>query len=148
MPFDDNDDSDKQPTRKIGLKKTNSSMERKNTAEIRENFEKQADGKFSQIEDYKSKMWDLSIKYKSFIENKTLPENKGPIASNLEKEVLGKLVELAIIMNEDEMQEQGMGSTALCMLLMKSMLIQRDTINILSSKIEQLEKKVLNFEKK
>ncbi len=143
MPFDDNDNGDVIPTpvRKIGVRKENSTIPGENNSKIKENFENKANEKYSKIEEYKQQVWDLSIKYKSFIENKTLPENRGPIASNLEKEVLDKLVQLATEMNEDETQLQSVGSTALCMLLMKCMLIQRDVINTLSFKLEQLDKK-------
>jgi len=146
MPFDDDDDTEiKGPVRKISLKKVNPPQpERPSTKEI---FEQQAEQKFSQIEDYKQKIWDLSIKYKSFIESKILPENRGPITSNLEKEVLDKLVQLSLDMNEDETQEQGVGSTALCMLLMKCMLIQRDIINSLNFKLEQIEQKIKTNDK-
>jgi len=145
MPFDDRDDDDDaipQPTRKIGIRKANPVVPGANNAQIRADFAKKADEKFSTIEDYKNQIWDLSIKYKSFIESKVLPTNRGPIATNLEKEVLDNLVQLALDMNEDETQQQGVGSTALCMLLMKCMLIQRDIINTLSFKVDQLEKKI------
>jgi len=143
MPFDDNNDEEvvPQPARKIGVKKDNPIIPGENSAKIKNNFENQADAQYAKIEGYKQQIWDLSIKYKSFIENKTLVANRGPIAVNLEKEVLDKLAQLATDMNEDETQMQGVGNTALCMLLMKCMLVQRDIINNLSFKIEQLEKK-------
>lgn len=140
MSFDDQDEDNHTPIRKIGLKKTNSAPIQ-NNAEMKANFEQQANAQHDRIEEYKSEMWDLSIKYKSFIESKVLPENKGPIASNLEKEVLDKLVGLASNMNEDKFQPESIGSTALCMLLLKCMLLQRDTINILSFKLDQIDKK-------
>lgn len=146
MPFDDRDNEEAIPTpvRKIGVRKENPVVPGANNAQIKAKFENQADAKHSAIEYYKQEIWDLSIKYKSFIESKVLPENRGPIAINVEKEVLDKLVQLAIDMNEDELHQQGVGSTALCMLLMKCMLIQRDIVNTLYFKVEQLEKKVLS----
>lgn len=139
MPFDDRDDSEtKGPVRKIGLKKTNVVQPNVNNAEIKNAFDQQADAQYSKIESYKQQIWDLSIKYKGFVESKVLPENRGPIVSNLEKEVLDHLVQLASEMNEDETQQQSVGSTALCMLLMKCMLLQRDIINSLNFKVEQL----------
>jgi hypothetical protein len=145
MPFDDNEsDIIPTPIRKIGVKKENATTSNVNDANnIKANFENKADAQFSKIEEYKQQIWDLSIKYKSFIDNKILPVNRGPISNNLEKEVLDKLVQLSTEMNEDELLEQGMGSTALCMLLMKCMLMQRDAINILSCKVDQFEKKLI-----
>lgn len=146
MPFDDRDDDNEaavpQPARKIGVRKENQVVPGANNAQTKANFENQADAKYSKIEDYKKEIWDLSIKYKSFVESKILPGNRGPIAVNLEKEVLDKLVQLALDMNEDDTQQQGVGSTAICMLLMKCMLLQRDTINTLMFKTDQLEKKL------
>lgn len=141
MAFDsDGDEKIPEPVRKIGLKKANV-VKQQSSSEIKNNFEKKADDKFSKIEDYKQQMWDLSVKYKSIIQSKLLPENKGPISLNVEKEILDKLVQLATDMNEDETQPESIGSTALCMLLMKCMLLQRDEINQLYFRVEQLEKK-------
>lgn len=146
MPaFDDvNDDGGdapiKGPVRKIGLKQPASSKSA-SSLEQKAAFEQKANEVFENTETYKQQIWDLSIKYKSFIESKVLPENRGPINLSLEKEVIDKLVALATRMNEDETQEVGIGSTALCMLLMKCMLLQRDYINVLSYKLMQLENK-------
>lgn len=143
MPFDsDESDEVKTPVRKIGVKKALQSSNQPSKSEIRNNFEKKADTEFEKVEDYKQQMWELAVQFRSFIENKTLPENKGPIASNLEKEILDKLVQLATDMNEDELQPQGIGSTSLCMLLMRCMLKQRDTINQLSYELSKLDRKV------
>lgn len=143
MPFDsdlDIDSPDPEPVKKIALKAGSGNPSFVSRNEQKAKFEKKADEHFAKSEDYKQQIWDLSIKFKACIESKVLPENRGPINSNLEKEVIEKLVSLASSMNEDETQEQGIGSTALCMLLMKCMFIQRDTINKLSHDIEQLKK--------
>lgn len=128
--------------RQIGLKQSNkeSIVANEEKKQQREEFEKQADVAFAQIEDYKKRAWDLSVKYKSFIQDKTLPENRGPLGESLEKEVLENLIQLASEMNEDETQEQAVGSTALCMLLLKCLLLQRDIVNQLSFKVDKLEK--------
>lgn len=134
MPFDD--ENIKEPVRKIGLKQSNTNTVL--SPSKRDSFEKKADEQFSKTEEYKQQIWDLSIKYKSFIENRTLAENRGPIASSLEKEVIDKLIQLATTINEDDTQQEAMGTTALCMLLLKSLLIQRDIINNLSFKVDKL----------
>lgn len=133
---------DKLPEQKVSLKKTNktSKFNSESSNKNKENFENLADASFSKMEDYKNRTWDLSRKFKSFIESQILSENKGPIVSNLEKETIDQLIVLATEMNEDELQSEGFGSTALCMLLMKCMLIQRDITNDLRYKIAQLEK--------
>jgi len=141
MPFD-SDQEQKAPVRKVGVKQVNITQPSVNNAETKTLFEKKADEQMSKIENYKTQIWDLSIKYKSFVENKVLQQNKGPIAINLENETLDKLVQLAEEMNEDSTQPEGIGSNALCMVLLKCMLIQRNSINELHYKIEQLNKKL------
>lgn len=110
-------------------------------------FEEQAKKAFSKYEEYKERTWDLSVKFKSMIEDRIHPDSRSPISKNIEKETLDKLVSLASEMNEDDMQPEGIGSTALCMLLMKMVLIQRDTISALAFKIDKLEKLVKDSEK-
>lgn len=136
MPFDTEQPP---PIPKVGLKGRLQRHRPEPAPPPKEEFEQAAQGHFDDEERYKSEMWDLSIKFKSFIESRILVGNRGPLVSNLEKEVLEKLSTLAIHMNEDELQPHGMGSTALCMLLMKCMLLQRDTINTLNYRIAQLE---------
>jgi len=148
MPFDSNPEEEARVAKKqVGVKLQNKPSTQPNPANSRKEFEKQADEKFSQIEDHKQQIWDLSLKYKSFIESKTLLANKGPLVLDLEKETLDKLVQLSIDMNEDEAYQQGMGSSALCMLLMKCMLIQRDIINELAYKLEQMQKQLVILDK-
>lgn len=109
-------------------------------------FNEQAQQAFSKHEDYKKRTWDLSTKFKSLLESKILPENKSELSKNLETEVLQNLVVLASEMNEDENQPEGIGSTALSFLLMKMMLVQRDTVNALLYKVEKLEKAIVKLE--
>lgn len=137
MPFDDREETPP-VSRKIGVKKKSSTAQQ--NIDRKAEFDKQADAHFSQLEEYKKQIWDLSVKYKSFIESQVLPENKGPISTGVEKEVLDKLINLASQMNEDANQPEGIGSIALCMLLLKCMLIQRDAINALSFEVTQLKK--------
>lgn len=143
--FDDsNDDDVKAPKRQIGLKTQNSVDSMSSTSDIsrKEKFDKQADVVYAKEGEYKQRMWDNSIKFKEFVESKILSANRGPIALNLEKEVLDNLIRLALEMDDDENQPQGIGSVSMCMLLMKSVLIQRDIINELSYKMDQLDKKI------
>ncbi len=98
-----------------------------------------ANDTMSRLEEYKKRSWDLGTKFKSLIEDKFLPENKSPIAKDLEKEILDGLSSLATDINNDPSQLEGMGSVAMCQLIMKMMLIQRDTINSLLFRINKLE---------
>lgn len=135
MPFDD-DEKIPQPKKHLGLKQSNPVREK--VADPKQVFDEKANQAFADIEDYKQKMWDFSIQFKSFIETQVLPDNRGPIANSLEKETLDNLIALAAQMNEDDNQPEGMGNIALNMLLLKCMLLQRDKINLLRYEVSRL----------
>lgn len=94
----------------------------------------------SKHDEFKQRTWDLSAKFKSLVEDRFLVENKSPISKELEKEVLDGLVVLALEMNADDNQPEGLGSTALAHILMKMVLLQRDRLNALEHKLEKLTK--------
>lgn len=145
MPFDD----DKKPKpRKTGLKidNTASSVPRPKVPDAQV-FDAKATAAFEKIQGYKQRMWDLSAKFKSFVEDKILPVNKTSISKDLENEVLQQLIVAASEMNEDETQPESLGATALCMLLMKMTLLQRDIINDLAYKVDKLEKRLQKQDK-
>lgn len=139
-------DDPKRPKKGIKLDNSKSSIQPKpNQAAI---FDEKAKEAFSKYEDYKQRTWDLSTKFKAMIEDKILPENKSILSKDIEAEVINKLVALASDMNEDENQPESIGSTALSMLLMKMLLVQRDTINSILFKFDKLEKSLLKDDKK
>ncbi len=132
-----------EPKRKVGLRQNSlpaSSLSVDRTARERsERFENMADEQYSKILEYKNEMVKLATEFKRLINDTVLPDNKGPVALSVEKEVLDKLIKLSSSMNEDETQEECAGSNALCTIIMKCMFYQRDTINKLSYKVAQLE---------
>jgi hypothetical protein len=142
MPFDDDDDR-KPKARKTGLKLNNATsaipQPKVSNAAV---FDQKASAAFEKIQGYKQRMWDLSAKFKSFVEDRILSVNKTVISKDLEGEVLQQLITVASEMNEDDTQPEGLGSTALCMLLMKMTLLQRDIINDLGYKVDKLERQL------
>lgn len=100
-------------------------------------FNAKANEAFSKYEEYKQRTLDLSTKFKAMMEDKVLFENKSILSKDMEKEIIEKLVQLSSDMNADENQPEGIGSVALSVLLMKMMLLQRDTINQLAFKLEK-----------
>ncbi len=94
------------------------------------------------LEEYKSRSWDLGIKFKSILESSVLVENKSILIKDFENEVTQSLCQLASDINTDETQLEGSGSVALCQLMMKMMIYQKDIINQLKYKVEVLEKKI------
>lgn len=135
MPFDN-----RGPIKKKGLKITNErSSVKPPPPDPVAAFNEQAQKAVSRYEEYKQRTWELSSKFKSMIEDRVVPAQKSPLTKGIEQETLNKLVVLASDMNEDESQPEGIGSTALSLLTMKMLLLQRDTINTLMYKIEKLE---------
>jgi hypothetical protein len=134
---------DNRPKKRKGLKIGNETSsvpapKQDNTAA----FETKAKAAFEKIEDFKSRSYELGSRFRALVEDKTLGINKTQIQKELEAEVLSKLVLLSHDINNDEVQVEGAGSTALCQLIMKMMLVQRDVINNLAYSVEKLAKQL------
>ena len=74
--------------------------------------------------------------------DKTLAQHKNMIQQDFEKELLQKMIQLAIDINNDPNEKEGMGSLTWITLLLRTCLSQRDKINRLEYALAQLEKKV------
>lgn len=131
------------PRKKIGIKQNGlpTSSVNSNKAEVEQakSFDNLANQKYEDIEEYKSEMMRLAVELKKMIHDQVLPENKGPLKENLEKEVLDRLTKLSAKMNEDETQPESAGSNAMCLLLLKCLLWQRDSINKISHDLNKLD---------
>lgn len=99
------------------------------------------------IEDNKAEAFNLGSKYLEILKDKTVPENKGTLVYNLEKEILAKLLEFAKNVNNDDNELEGMGSIALCTLLFRSCLHLRDKANDLDYKVAQQNKEIAYLKK-
>lgn len=103
-------------------------------------FEQQADAFIENHEARKNNSLALAIQFMGALKDKTLSQNRGIIAEDVEKEMRTKLVGLAIDINNDPNEEdEGMGSVALINLLMKAVFYQRDRINELEYKLTKIE---------
>jgi hypothetical protein len=145
MPFDEEDNE--QPSnqsQRIGLKKVSSqqsifdSMPKKPSPDEFEAKVKKVQEKTSR---YKSLAADLATSFNKSMIDKTLPQNKNIFQQDFEKELMGKMVQLAIEINNDPNESEGMGSLTWITLLMKTCFTQRDKINRLEYAVAQLEKK-------
>lgn len=85
----------------------------------------------------REKIATLSTSFMNFVKDTTLPENKSPIQVDLEKSTARELIDLAMQLNSDEQQPEGIGSCGMLMLLMRVVLTQRDTINKLSYELKE-----------
>jgi hypothetical protein len=77
------------------------------------------------------------------MDDKTLAQNKTVFMIDLEREVLSKMVDLAVTINNDELENEGMGSIMWIVTLLKNSFKQRNKINELEYEIFQL-KKLIN----
>lgn len=140
MPFDD----EVPKTPKVKLKNQNKpsifdSMPKPVSKDA--NF-KEAAAANSRSNDYKQKAVDLSIRYKKLLEDKTLDFNKAQSSSEEENLVIRDMVNLAIEINTDELELEGMGSIGVITLLLKMLLLQRDKINKLEYVCSTFDKEI------
>ncbi len=151
MPFEDDyvsdDELEQESSKKSGLKLNNknsavSALPKKPNPEL---FEKQAKEAFDRGEEYKQKAFDLAIKYKKSLESTVLVENKDPRSKQEEIEIINGLANLAMEMNNDDSQDEGVGSVGVITLILKLMLFQRDVLNKNSYDIDKLSKDVVTL---
>lgn len=143
MPFDEEEEKPINP--KVGLKNVSSQksiFEKIPKKPSPEDFDK----KVKEIQDrnygYKQRAAELAIAFKKMIDDKTLVQNRNIFSNELEKETLTKMIQLAVEINNDPNEQEGMGSLGWITLLFKTVLSQRDKINNLEYKVFQLEKKI------
>lgn len=143
MPFDEEDDTP-EPS-KVGLKNVSSqksifdNMPKKPS---QEDFEKKVHQNQEKLSSYKNRAAELSSNYFKIINDKTLKQNKNIFVQDMEKELLTKMIQLAMEINNDPAEAEGMGSLTWIAQLFKLSLIQRDKINQLEYTLSQLEKKL------
>jgi len=144
MPFDEEEESVPQKP-KIGLKNVSSqksifdSIPKKPS---QEDFDKKVKEVQEKSNGYKQRAADLAINFKKLMEDKTLLQNKNIFATELERELLSKMIQLAVEINNDPNEQEGMGSLGWITLLFKTFFAQRDKINYLEYRLFQLEKKL------
>lgn len=86
---------------------------------------------------------DLTEKYFKLLKDKTLLENQTPIQQNFRKEVLGDMINFAIDLNNDDLEDKNdMGSIAMITILLKSNLALKDFANKLEYDLKQLQMRV------
>lgn len=129
MPFDEDEDSSL-PTPQKGVKFKGKSMfdnlpKKPSPAALKE----KANQANQQQTVYTEQGAELAMAFRKLLDDKKLSNNKTDTDFSIEKEILGKLVDLGISINIDENEQEGMGSIALITLLLKCILLQRDKIN-------------------
>lgn len=151
MPFED-DEIDESKLKNNGLKQVSSKKSIFDTSKQEkpsfENFEKKVDQIHKKMNDYKTRASELAVSYKKLIMDKTLPQNKNIFIEDSEKEILSKMVNLAVEINNDEDEQEGMGTLGWITLLLKYFLYHRDRLNSLEYAVSQLQKSNEELKKK
>ena len=147
MPFDEEDDNE-QPSlqsQRVGLKKVSSqqsifdTMPKKPT---QEDFDRKVNQIQERSSSYKAKAAELASQFSQALSDKTLKQNKNVFAREMERELLTKMVQLAVDINNDPHEQEGMGSLSWITLLLKTCLAQRDRINQLEYVMAEMAKKL------
>jgi hypothetical protein len=149
MPFDEEEETE-QTTQKVSLKKVSSqksifdSMPKKPTPE---EFDQKVKNVQERASHYKAKAADLALQFNKAMADKTLPQNKNMFQQEMEKDLLKQMVQLAIDINNDTREQEGMGSLSWITLLLKTCFAQRDKINRLEYAVSQLQKNAESLDK-
>lgn len=144
MPFDEENDDVSVPAKNSGLKKVStqkSIFENLPKKPSSEEFEKRVHETQERMTGYKLHGATLSKQFFKMLGDKTLKQNKSPFGADAEKELLSKMVQLAIDINNDPVEQEGMGSLGWITLLLKVCLHQRDRINQLEYLVDLLDKR-------
>lgn len=113
----------------------------------KQTFDKVATEAHERSEEYKKRAYELGKEFVRILEDRVLPENKGPTAKSYESQKLNELLMLGVEMNLDERQDEGMGSIGIITLLVKGLILQRDRINFLSYRVEKTEQILKQIQK-
>lgn len=87
---------------------------------------------------YFSKVSELTKQINELVKDSTLKINKGPIQLDMEQQIIKDMISLSVQINQDQTQDEGMGSSGVNLLLLKIVLYQRDKINELDYKLSKL----------
>lgn len=145
MPFDEEDtDQQSVQSQKLGLKKVSTqksifdSMPKKPS---QEDLDIKVAAAQKRASTNKVKAMELANQFNKAMSDKTLPQNRNMFQKEVEKELLGKMIQLAVDINSDTVEQyDGMGSLGWITLLLRTCFGQRDKINLLEYRVEQLEK--------
>jgi len=147
MPFDEDDDIEIK--RKVSIKAPTkeSIFDKMPKTPSKQEFEKRAGEANAKLNSYSERALEHTLAFKKIMDDKTIPLNKGVFVADLEKEVIGNLVNLAIDMNDDPLERhESMGSVGLIAFLFRLAISLKDRINELDYKLYVLEKKLTQYE--
>lgn len=143
MPFDEDDPKEFVP--KVGLKQVQgqkSMFDGKSKKPTQQEFQQQVQQTQEKMSGYKKRAADLFVQFSRAMSDKTLAQNRNVFNNESEKELLQNMIQLAIDVNNDPNEQEGMGSLTWITLLFKTCLSQRDRMNELEYALGLLQKKL------
>lgn len=90
---------------------------------------------------YNRRAAELYAQFQRAMADKTLSQNRNVFAADTEREMLQNLLQLAAEINEDPNEQNSGGSLTLDILLLKTVMFQRDRINELEYGLVTMQKK-------
>ena len=141
-------DVNKEVTATKGVKiKSRAAREREEAlaaqAEYKKKFEARADQTIAHHNEQSKKAVESVSSFIKMCQDKTLRQNRGAIADNVEREVRQGLIQLALDLNNDENDpDNGKGSVVILSALSKIILDYRDRINELEYELKVLKNQI------
>lgn len=144
MPFDEEGPKEFKP--KFGLKKIEgqkSMFDGQPRKPTQQEFQQKVQSAQDTLSGYKKKAADLFVRFNKSMSDKTLIENKNLLHHETERELLQNMIQLAIDINNDPNEQEGMGSVTWITLLFKTCFAERDRINKLEYNLSLLQNKLV-----
>lgn len=104
--------------------------------------QQQVEASQERISDFKQRASDLAMKFSKMMMDKTLPQNRGILASEIKRDLLKSFMDLARDLNNDPIEPESDGSRMLCLILFNTCFDMRDRILELEYAISLIQKKI------
>lgn len=144
MPFDEEDDVEVKPKKGLKIKNAEPPVKKPTIKSLQDTVKTIEENNVG----YKKKATELTILFNKAMADKTLVENKTIFSNDAEKELISNMANLAIEVNNDPNEQEGMGSLMWLILLLKHSFAQRNKINSLEYKIFKLNSELVDKNKK
>ena len=131
---------------RVGLKKQTtgqkSMFDGKAKPPTQQEFQRKVEAAQEKMSGYKKRAAELFVQFNKAVVDKTLPQNRNVFNLESEKEMLQNMIQLAIEINNDPNEQEGMGSLTWITCLFKTTMAQRDRINELEYAVSMMQKKL------
>jgi hypothetical protein len=104
--------------------------EKRQREEYKRRFDERAEATVKHVNEQGDRAINAISRFLKMTEDRTLAENRGGIANDVEREIRQDLIQLALDMNNDETEEDnGKGSVVVLSVVTKILLVYRDRLN-------------------